>query len=208
MLNLCSSPECLDLTPKSAQGHRTVLASKGMHIAQVNIFWIKRIFFRILLTQGSRGPQSSLLTVERKVGSITGVMQDTGYSTESSESRRSRPKRVSFYFSIFMVICIFIQNPFLSGSKSYSSSTGGEMRELEDLSETPSEYREMRDYSDSESNHRLLKFNEEFEAKQHYYFCSRGSVMSESDFTSFSGTNLSEYSARRDQKQAELTERA
>ena len=42
----------------------------------------------------------------------------------------------------------------MSGSKSYSTSTGGEMRELEDLSEIPSEYRELGGDSDSESDYR------------------------------------------------------
>ena len=48
----------------------------------------------------------------------------------------------------------FVQNPFLRGAKSYSTSTGGEMRELEDLSEIPSEYIELREFSDSESDYR------------------------------------------------------
>ena len=65
------------------------------------------------------------------------VRQDTGYSTESSDSRRSRTRKV--------------QHPFLTGTKSYSTSTGYEVRELEDLSEIPSEYRELQDISDSES---------------------------------------------------------
>ena len=33
----------------------------------------------------------------------------------------------------------------------YSTSTGAEVRELEDLSETPSEYRELREFSDSDT---------------------------------------------------------
>ena len=45
-----------------------------------------------------------------------------------------------------------METPFISGHKSYSTSTGGDMRELEDLSEIPPEYRELRDQSDSESD--------------------------------------------------------
>ena len=44
----------------------------------------------------------------------------------------------------------------MSGSKSYSTSTGGGMRDLEDLSEIPSEYRELGDDSDSESDYRWI----------------------------------------------------
>ena len=73
--------------------------------------------------------------------SVTGVRQDTGYSTESSDSRRSRSRKVQHH-------------PFLTGTKSYSTSTGYEVRELEDLSEIPSEYRELGDISDSESEMR------------------------------------------------------
>ena len=79
--------------------------------------------------------------------------------------------------------------PFESGSKSYSTSTGGEMRELEELSEAPSEYREAGEDSESESDDREI-------------------MISGSDCTSFTATNLSENSARRDQKHAELAERA
>ena len=42
----------------------------------------------------------------------------------------------------------------MRGNKSYSTSTGGEMRELEDLSEIPSDYRDLREGSDSESDYR------------------------------------------------------
>ena len=48
-----------------------------------------------------------------------------------------------------------LKNPYLSiATKSYSTSTGGEPRELEDLSELPSEYIELREYTDSESDYR------------------------------------------------------
>ena len=53
-----------------------------------------------------------------------------------------------------MYIPFLPQNPFLRGNKSYSTSTGGEMRELEDLSEIPSDYRDLREGSDSESDYR------------------------------------------------------
>ena len=110
---------------------------------------------RVLPSPGARGQPSSLLRVEREVGSNTGVRQDTGYSTESSESRRSRPNRViSLTHITCYIFCFTLKNPFVSGSKSYSTSTGGEMRELEDLSEIPSEYRELGDDSDSESDYR------------------------------------------------------
>ena len=84
-------------------------------------------------------------------GSITGVRQDTGYSTESSDSRRSRTKKVNTETRPVQSGTLQLQNPFLAGVKSYSTSTGYEVRELEDLSEIPSEYRELQDISDSES---------------------------------------------------------
>ena len=49
-------------------------------------------------------------------------------------------------------IFLFIENPFLSLTKSCSSSKEGEIRELEDLSGTPSEYRELGDDYYSESD--------------------------------------------------------
>ena len=74
--------------------------------------------------------------------------------------------------------------------KSYSTSTGYEVRELEDLSEIPSEYRELGDISDSESE-------------------MRGSVVSGTDLTSYSAINLTDFQAnRRAEIQAELSERA
>ena len=52
------------------------------------------------------------------------------------------------------------KNPLLSlATKSYSTSTGGEPRELmEDLSELPSEYVELVDFTDSESELRSHSF--------------------------------------------------
>ena len=47
---------------------------------------------------------------------------------------------------------LFIENPFLSLSKSCSSSKEEEIIELEDLSGTPSEYRELEDDYYSESD--------------------------------------------------------
>ena len=44
------------------------------------------------------------------------------------------------------------------GNKFYSSSTGGEMRESEELSEAPSEYREVGEDSESESDDRWNVF--------------------------------------------------
>ena len=74
--------------------------------------------------------------------------------------------------------------------KSYSTSTGCELRELEDLSEIPSDYRELGEVSDSESD-------------------IRGSVVSGTDLTSYSAMNLSDFQAnRRAEIQAELSERA
>ena len=58
--------------------------------------------------------------------------------------------------------------------KSYSTSTGCELRELEDLSEIPSEYRELGEITDSESE-------------------IRGSVVSGTDLTSYSAMNLSDF---------------
>ena len=55
--------------------------------------------------------------------------------------------------------CIYnIEYAILIGNKSYSSSTGGEMRELEELSEAPSEYREVGEDSESESDDRWNEF--------------------------------------------------
>ena len=62
--------------------------------------------------------------------------------------------------------------------KSYSTSTGCELRELEDLSEIPSDYRELGEVSDSESD-------------------IRGSVVSGTDLTSYSAMNLSDFQANR-----------
>ena len=48
-----------------------------------------------------------------------------------------------------------MKRPFLTvNQKSYSTSTGAEARELEDLSELPTEYVEILEYSDSESDYR------------------------------------------------------
>ena len=78
------------------------------------------------------------------------------------------------------------------------------MRELEDLGETHSEYRERGEDSDSQSE-RLLEICQKEE--EIHFFC-RDSMMSGSDFTSFTVDNMSEYSERRAQKNAELAERA
>ena len=122
-------------------------------------------------------------------GSITGVRQDTGYSTESSDSRRSRTRKVNRKHCAQPSQEI-LQNPFLAGVKSYSTSTGYEVRELEDLSELPSEYRELGQLTDSESD-------------------MRGSVVSGTDLTSYSAINLTDFQAnRRAEIQAELSERA
>ena len=124
-------------------------------------------------------------------GSITGVRQDTGYSTESSDSRRSRTRKVNTEPSPARQLSQeILQNPFLAGVKSYSTSTGYEVRELEDLSELPSEYRELGQLTDSESE-------------------MRGSVVSGTDLTSYSAINLTDFQAnRRAEIQAELSERA
>ena len=48
-----------------------------------------------------------------------------------------------------------MKRPFLNViEKSYSTSTGAEARELEDLSELPTEYVQILDFSDSESDYR------------------------------------------------------
>ena len=113
-------------------------------------------------------------------GSITGARQDTGYSTESSDSRRSRTRKVNTHTVLSSPVPPseeILQNPFLSGVKSYSTSTGCELRELEDLSEIPSDYRELGEISDSESE-------------------MRGSVVSGTDLTSYSAMNLSDFQVR------------
>ena len=107
--------------------------------------------------------------------------QDTGYSTESSESRRSRQRA---------------RNPFLLGNKSYSTSTatGSEMREMRELSETPSEYRALRD-SDSETE-TLTETDRTTERSSQSSSFYRGSVMSGTAFQGFSATDLGIFAAR------------
>ena len=52
-----------------------------------------------------------------------------------------------------------LKRPFLGvNQKSYSTSTGAEARELEDLSELPTEYVQILDFSDSESDYRCGKW--------------------------------------------------
>ena len=63
-------------------------------------------------------------------------------------------KLCTYFIKYDLILSLFPQNPFVRGNKSYSTSTGGEMRELEDLSEIPSDYRDLREGSDSESDYR------------------------------------------------------
>ena len=64
-------------------------------------------------------------------------------------------KRYLLVWKIYTSNFYMLKNPYLSiATKSYSTSTGGEPRELEDLSELPSEYIELREYTDSESDYR------------------------------------------------------
>ena len=126
-----------------------------VHIAHIHttlILYFLKGCFRNVLTVATKDTKDFVGT--------GGARQDTGYSTESSDSRRSRMKKVKgciiMKISIFFAWSIFnLKNPFLSiATKSYSTSTGGEPRELDDLCELPTEYIELREYTDSESDYR------------------------------------------------------
>ena len=67
---------------------------------------------------------------------------------------KKKIKLRTYFIKYDLILSLFPQNPFVRGNKSYSTSTGGEMRELEDLSEIPSDYRDLREGSDSESDYR------------------------------------------------------
>ena len=57
-----------------------------------------------------------------------------------------------FALCIYSSYLYYIEYAILIGNKFYSSSTGGEMRESEELSEAPSEYRESESESDDRWN--------------------------------------------------------